>query len=144
MKNILAQVITAAVVASCSSDMISLSDIRVRGTSQQSTSEFIYFTTSDDIECAGIRVGGTDTDLQIAFMHEGVQVDTKAVFPNDYSWEGFLRVEVPISQMILNNGGSMSLTYVDSRSSQEGPTFTYPPMRQSNTPFQADRPSAGR
>jgi hypothetical protein len=38
-----------------------------------------------------------------------MRVDSKATMPNDFPWEGQLRVEIPIEPEVLAHGGEMTM-----------------------------------
>lgn len=98
----------AAFAAACSSGTYSATEIFVEGTSQQESCEYIYFRVPEGTECAGIRIRRDGTKRYLSFMRAG-EVDSAATMPNDYSWEGMLRVEVPIDEETLAHGGTMEL-----------------------------------
>ncbi len=142
MMKLLAIVICSATVAACSSDVIPLSNIEIEGTSEQADSEYIYFTSSAGNSCGGIRIEEDGAQRRITFVREGAPVDAETVLSNDYAWEGFLRVEVPLSETILTDGGSMTLISADSWSENEIGTYSYPPRKLSDEQEQSDRRSA--
>ena len=65
--------VAVATVVSYSADVLSLSSIEIKGTSTQVTSEYLYFTTSEDTRCGGIRILEDGVRRRIKFIRQGLK-----------------------------------------------------------------------
>lgn len=118
----------AAAVAGCSSDIYPLEDVFIEGTSQQSAAEYLYFRVPEGTACAGVRIRSEGSRRILSFVRSapGVEVDSTAVVSDEHAWEGMLRVEVPIEESVLEDGGEMTIMLDGGGQSVELATFGYP------------------
>jgi hypothetical protein len=110
-----------------SGDTIHLSDVTIEGSSQQPTCEYIYFRVPEDTECAGIRIRRDGQIRYLSFVEGGedADVDSRATMPNDYAWEGMLRVEIPTDPEIREHGGEITVRFEGGGRAQSGWTSGY-------------------
>jgi len=135
--------LVAASVLGCTSDVYPLEDVVIEGTSQEATVEYVYFHVPAGAECAGVRIRSEGNRRVLSFVRSapGVQVDSPAVLSQDPTWEGMLRVEVPIDEAVLAHGGAMTLAFDGGRGPRDFATFGYPLAAASDQPVQAGAPS---
>jgi hypothetical protein len=129
--------LVAASVLGCTSDVYPLEDVFIEGTSQEAAVEYVYFRVPAGAECAGVRIRSEGNRRVLSFVRSapGVQVDSPAVLSQDPTWEGMLRVAVPIDQAVLAHGGEMTLAFDGGRGPSDFATLGYP------RPEAVDRPT---
>lgn len=110
-------------------DTYDLSEIVIEGTSQQADVMYVYFRVPEGTHCAGarIRVDGSQCFLSFArsSADEEVSVDSTAVVSTDHSWEGMLRVEVPVECAWREEDGGLTLVYEGSGGTRGSDMFLY-------------------
>lgn len=111
----------------CTSDVYVLEDVVIEGTSQAAAVEYVYFRVPAGSECAGVRIQSEGNRRVLSFVRSapGVQIDSPALLSQDPTWEGMLRVEVPIDEAVLAHGGEMTLAFDGGRGPRDFATFRY-------------------
>lgn len=136
----------AASALGCTSDVYVLEDVVIEGTSQAAAVEYVYFRVPAGSECAGVRIRSEGSRRVLSFVRSapGVQIDSPALLSQDPTWEGMLRVEVPIDEAALAQGGKMTLAFDGGRGPKDFATFGYPRPAPIDQPVQTDAPSPSR
>lgn len=119
--------LVVAAALGCTSDVSPLEDVFIEGTSQEAAVEYVYFRVPPGAECAGVRIRSEGNRRVLSFVRSapGVQVDSPALLSQDPTWEGMLRVEVPIDEAVLAQGGEMTLAFDGGRGARDFATFRY-------------------
>ncbi|MBL8803726.1 MAG: hypothetical protein JNN27_17120 [Planctomycetes bacterium] len=138
--------LVAAAALGCRSDVSPLEDVVIEGTSQEAAVEYVYFRVPPGAECAGVRIRSEGNRRVLSFVRSapGVQVDSPALLSQDPTWEGMLRVEVPIDEAVLAQGGEMTLAFDGGRGARDFATFGYPRPTASDQPARTGAPSPSR
>ena len=136
----------AASALGCTSDVYALDDVLIEGTSQAAAVEYVYFRVPAGAECAGVRIRSEGNRRVLSFVRSapGVQIDAPALLSQDPTWEGMLRVEVPIDDALLANGGEMTLAFDGGSGPRDFATLGYPRTAASNPPARTGAPSPSR
>ncbi len=113
-------------MSACSaSETFDASDVEPGGSSIWDTHHYIYFNVPEGEECAGARVRWEGSSCFLTFVSKGGEnVDLPTVVPDDPSWEGKLRVELPIAQFRAE-GAEISLFFEGGGETQAQSTFRY-------------------
>lgn len=120
-------------IVGCSSDVYPARDIRFEGSSHQAAVEHVYFSTPAGTGCAGVRIRSEGTRRVLSFVRAApdAEVDAVTAASADPTWEGMFRVEVPIDEAVLRDGGEMSLEIEGGGGPRTIGTYTYPPAARS-------------
>jgi hypothetical protein len=73
-----------------------------------------------------------------------MRVDSKATMPNDFAWEGQLRVEIPIEPDVQAHGGEMNLILVGRGEQMDWGSFGYPGPKSPDWVKRSSPPADGR